>query len=63
MFLKHFEKILKDNVANDGEGLTVLDVFGGSGLLAHNAKRKVWGALFLAFYPAIMRQINQKILQ
>lgn len=39
MFLRHFEKILKDNVSNDGEGLTVLDVFGGSGLLAHNAKR------------------------
>lgn len=39
MFLRHFEKILKDNVPNDGEGLTVLDVFGGSGLLAHNAKR------------------------
>ena len=39
MFLRHFEKILKDNVPNDGEGFTVLDVFGGSGLLAHNAKR------------------------
>ncbi|WP_432480806.1 DNA adenine methylase [Moraxella sp. ZY200743] len=39
MFLRHFEKILKDNVPNDGEGFAVLDVFGGSGLLAHNAKR------------------------
>lgn len=39
MFLRHFEKILKDNIPNDGEGFTVLDVFGGSGLLAHNAKR------------------------
>ncbi|OOS08096.1 D12 class N6 adenine-specific DNA methyltransferase [Moraxella cuniculi DSM 21768] len=39
MFLQHFTKILKDNIPNDGEGLTVLDVFGGSGLLAHNAKR------------------------
>lgn len=39
LFLRHFEKILKENITNDGEGLTVLDVFGGSGLLAHNAKR------------------------
>lgn len=39
MFLRHFEKILKDNIPNNGEGFTVLDVFGGSGLLAHNAKR------------------------
>lgn len=39
MFLRHFEKILKDNISNDGEGFTILDVFGGSGLLAHNAKR------------------------
>lgn len=38
MFLRHFEKILKDNIPNDGKGWTVLDVFGGSGLLAHNAK-------------------------
>lgn len=39
MFLRQFENILKDNIPNDGEGLIVLDVFGGSGLLAHNAKR------------------------
>lgn len=38
MFLRHFEKILKDNIPNDGKGWTVSDVFGGSGLLAHNAK-------------------------
>lgn len=39
MFLRQFENILKDNIPNDGEGFTILDVFGGSGLLAHNAKR------------------------
>lgn len=38
MFLRHFEQLLKDNIPNDGEGFTVIDVFGGSGLLAHNAK-------------------------
>lgn len=39
MFLRHFVKALKDNITNDGDGWTVIDVFGGSGLLAHNAKR------------------------
>lgn len=39
MFLKHFERLLKDNIGHDGEGWTIIDVFGGSGLLAHNAKR------------------------
>lgn len=38
MFLKHFEHVLKDNIAHDGKGWTIIDVFGGSGLLAHNAK-------------------------
>lgn len=38
MFLRHFEKILKDNIPNDGQDWTIIDVFGGSGLLAHNAK-------------------------
>lgn len=38
LFLKHFKQILKENIANDGESWTILDVFGGSGLFAHNAK-------------------------
>lgn len=38
MFLKHFERLLKDNIPNNGEGFTIIDVFGGSGLLAHNVK-------------------------
>lgn len=38
LFLKHFEQVLKDNITDDGKGWTILDVFGGSGLLAHNAK-------------------------
>lgn len=37
MFLKAFRTVL-DNVPNDGEGWTIVDVFGGSGLLAHTAK-------------------------
>lgn len=39
MFLKHFESILQDNIEGDGEGWTIVDVFGGSGLLSHTAKR------------------------
>ncbi|MBR0574058.1 MULTISPECIES: hypothetical protein [Pasteurellaceae] len=38
MFLKHFEKILNENIQGDGQGWTVVDVFGGSGLLSHTAK-------------------------
>lgn len=38
-FIRHFEQVLKDNLTDDGEGWTIVDVFGGSGLLAHNAKR------------------------
>lgn len=38
-FLSHFNRILNENVAGDGEGWTIIDVFGGSGLLSHNAKR------------------------
>lgn len=38
MFLKHFEQVL-DNIPNEGEGWTIVDVFGGSGLLSHTAKR------------------------
>lgn len=37
MFLKAFRTVL-DNIPNDGEGWTIIDVFGGSGLLAHTAK-------------------------
>lgn len=39
MFLKHLKSILNDNITNDGEGWTIIDVFGGSGLLAHTAKQ------------------------
>ncbi len=38
MFLKHFEKILNENIQDDGQGWTIVDVFGGSGLLSHTAK-------------------------
>lgn len=38
-FLKHFRQIINDNIANNGEGWTVLDVFGGSGLLSHTVKQ------------------------
>lgn len=39
MFLNHLKTILNDNIAGDGEGWTIIDVFGGSGLLAHTAKQ------------------------
>ena len=39
MFLKHFETILNENIKDDGEGWTIIDTFGGSGLLSHTAKR------------------------
>lgn len=39
MFLTQFTQILHDNIEGDGEGWTIIDVFGGSGLLAHTAKR------------------------
>lgn len=38
MFLKHFAKVLNDNILNDGAGWTIVDAFGGSGLLSHVAK-------------------------
>lgn len=38
-FIRHFEQVLKDNLTDGGRGWTIVDVFGGSGLLAHNAKR------------------------
>ncbi|HHE3463099.1 TPA: hypothetical protein ACPDI7_002334, partial [Pasteurella multocida] len=39
MFLKYFEQVLDENIQGDGEGWTIIDVFGGSGLLSHTAKR------------------------
>ena len=38
-FLKHFIPLLQQNIPDDGAGWTIVDVFGGSGLLAHTAKR------------------------
>ncbi|WP_288065391.1 hypothetical protein [Rodentibacter caecimuris] len=38
MFLKHFKSILNENIEGDGEGWTIIDTFGGSGLLSHVAK-------------------------
>ena len=37
-FIKAFRHIINANIIDDGEGWTVVDVFGGSCLLAHNAK-------------------------
>ncbi|HHE3654146.1 TPA: hypothetical protein ACPDWD_001463 [Pasteurella multocida] len=39
MFLKHFEQILNDKISGDGAGWTIIDAFGGSGLLSHTAKQ------------------------
>lgn len=39
MFLKHFETILNENIKGDGKDCTIIDVFGGSGLLSNTAKR------------------------
>lgn len=38
MFLKYFEQVLNENIQGDGEDWTIIDVFGGSGLLSHTAK-------------------------
>lgn len=38
-FLKHFQKVLKENINNNGNDWTILDAFGGSGLLSHTAKQ------------------------
>lgn len=38
-FLKHFIPLLQQNISDNGAGWTIVDVFGGSGLLAHTAKR------------------------
>lgn len=37
-FLKPFRQVISDHISNSGQGWTVIDVFGGSGLLANNAK-------------------------
>lgn len=37
MFLKHFANIL-DRIPDEGKGWTIIDAFGGSGLLSHVAK-------------------------
>ena len=39
MFLKQFEQILNEIISDNGEVWTILDTFGGSGLLSHTAKR------------------------
>ena len=39
MFLKHFETLLNNNIAGDGDGWTIIDAFGGIGLLSDVAKR------------------------
>ncbi|ACX83516.1 hypothetical protein D11S_2165 [Aggregatibacter actinomycetemcomitans D11S-1] len=38
-FLKHFKAILNEQIPGDGEAWTIIDTFGGSGLLAHTAKQ------------------------
>lgn len=37
--IKKFQKILEENLPDCGEGFTIIDAYGGSGLLAHNAKK------------------------
>lgn len=38
-FLKVFKTVLNQHLSDDGVGWTIVDVFGGSGLLSHTAKR------------------------
>ncbi|MEE3608258.1 DNA adenine methylase [Avibacterium paragallinarum] len=38
-FLRYLKQILEQNIPDLGEGWTIVDVFGGSGLLAHTAKQ------------------------
>lgn len=38
-FLKRFKQVLNDHIPGDGDGWTILDAFGGSGLLSHTAKQ------------------------
>ena len=37
-FIKHYIEVLNSNIPGDGRGWTIVDAFGGSGLLAHVAK-------------------------
>ena len=39
MFLNHFKAILNEQIPGDGEGWTIIDTFGGSGLLSHTSKQ------------------------
>ena len=38
-FLQHFKQVLNDHIPGDGDGWTIVDAFGGSGLLSHTAKQ------------------------
>lgn len=38
-FLKLFKQVLDEHIPGDGEDWTILDAFGGSGLLSHTAKQ------------------------
>ncbi len=37
-FITHFARVLNECIDNDGEGWTIVDAFGGSGLLSHVSK-------------------------
>ncbi len=37
-FINHFIKVINDNIEDDGQGWTIVDAFGGSGLLSHVSK-------------------------
>ncbi|MEE6042356.1 hypothetical protein [Avibacterium paragallinarum] len=39
LFLNAFKQVLNEHIPDDGEGWTIVDAFGGSGLLSHVAKR------------------------
>ena len=39
MFLKYVKVVLDKYIDEEGEGWTIVDVFGGSGLLSHTAKQ------------------------
>lgn len=38
IFLKFFTQVLNENIKDEGAGWTILDAFGGSGLLSRRAK-------------------------
>lgn len=44
MFIKHYKELLDRKIPGTGKGWTIVDAFGGSGLLAHVAKRTKPGA-------------------